>query len=679
MEQESEQSQTIVKTVARKAKKKSNHDAKSTSVIQMIQPAPDDNHVSMPPLQSGDTAEDLELDLQSSNQSLNQVELGLQSSNELLNQAESGTPVVEMSNIIVSDINAHGTQDVSKTHNISIKMENTKKLKIKQQNDKNQIPQATISTSNHDTAQVQGSSEHRVGLSLSNCFSLHNKLLKIHYGTDNPFQLQHLMQQEVKEIELIHNKRNDPTTCNNISFDESNRYWQSRYYALMCMQLQQSIFNNEVNQVFVDQDRNADKHLIGSLILNSVIKEIQWFGKKFAAKFIKKYNLELKHLDPKEYQFDPSKVIDDVIPILKKKIRIKLKGGLKQTKKPVHKAWLDYCLVLWPRTIEPLYCDIFKKILLKNKESLNRDWNLALTTSGSAWITKFKKIMQVSNNNKQGTLNKLLWRLMCQSAKAMYRLIAMITLYVPMAKQLTDECVIWKSDAVWATLKVAISVWPTVLRHFWKPTKYSNKNMAYDANNLGLSSFYLALFALFIIDTPSKWEDENECANTYMPFNAYGFKGTWDQLTDCYDLINHELLSHQYNFDKQLHNHLTCKFTPLVFVYVAALYENHLPILKKIYNKGIFTDDISFTCDLSKMDDGDKEPLQCIWDNYVFPSDLLTEDEENSIIITLEQIYNVNFNLYDNPKTDKLTKYTEIGQRRESRKFSVFFLFCLTL
>lgn len=490
----------------------------------------------------------------------------------------------------------------------------------------------------------------------------HNKLLQIHFGTNDPQSLQQSMARELCTIQNIHEKKHKGDLT---LIAEEVQYYQSRYYALMVSQLQGGMHPVAAPVAQSDIDIKLHRYKLTVLLLQNVMKEIKWFGKVYFNHYQHFWCKTLKQIEHGMHMDIGTQ--EEIRDKLNKNINIKLNKGDTDTC-AVHKAWVNMCKQIWPKDVSLLIDDIVQKVI-KSTVALNEpEW--AHAVSSDKWEDKFIDIMDIKHYSKKPSFKNLLWIFMGQTKNALFKLLTMTVQNLDELSISSNSCIMWHFEQYWIAIKFITTVWCQILRKHWTPYKFLNNSLLDKADTLGLDSMFMGLFGCFGLSDPQKWKNWTKFMNTTIPVPFYGLSKMIQQLhrPECFETV--AINQFQYN-PKGDENHWTNKLTPVLFMYTVLLYEYHIDVLKKLWNNGRFDQDKDFLCNLLGPNQ-QPDAIQQVYNSYKTDSCKLPDTDENAVKKTAKQLSTIVLDMYHNPKTINLSTYSANGQHVKLGSYPAF-------
>ena len=407
-----------------------------------------------------------------------------------------------------------------------------------------------------------------------------------------------------------------------------------------------SIQNLEKSQ-FVKQD--TERRQIYHGILKLVCDECMWFNKLMVQTIIDKNTQILKNITVDNDQRTHATYVKQ----FNTKIMMQLSPSWND-KKDSQTCWFKFIINLWPAKYEHRLTCTYYKCLNLMQNTLNEQWITAIEQHN--WQPYFESLLAINTPWKKYILKAHLPDLFGRSAIAMQTIISFMIKSYPPVQEIHDVSNFWSINVTWEAIKFAISVWPSILKHYWKPKFYIDWKFLLDKNGLGLYTFYYGWQAMFGITHPDKFVDIEHFLNTIIPWDLLQCEGRKKKIPIVKNFEYTNINNIKWNPNNNS-NHDTCKFSTLQHVVLTILLDKHMPILLELYGNAKFAQNATFTSRaITKQ--LYKDSIDVVFTSFQPDSFHLTDEDEKEIQITLNNLYQHQLDMRQNPIIPGLTYYS---------------------
>ena len=322
-------------------------------------------------------------------------------------------------------------------------------------------------------------------------------------------------------------------------------------------------------------------------------------------------------------------------------------------KKDLQTCWFKFIVNLWPVKYENRLSCTYYKCLILMQNTLSDHWINAIEQHN--WQPYFEALLGI-NKSKKYLLKSHLPDLFGRSAIAMQTIISFMIKSYPPVQTIHDSSNFWSINVTWEAIKFAISVWPSILKHYWKPQVYIDWKYLLDKNGLGLYTFYYGWQAMFGITHPDKFVDIEHFLDTIMPWDLLLCEARKTKIPIVQDFEYTEINNIKWN-SKKNSNHDTCKFSTLQHVILTILLHKHRPVLMRLYGNAQFAQNATFTSKAITNQLYD-ESIGLIFQSLQPDSIHLTDEEHKAIEETLNNLHEIQLDMNHNPVIPGLTYYS---------------------
>lgn len=391
------------------------------------------------------------------------------------------------------------------------------------------------------------------------------------------------------------------------------------------------------------------EHLYRSM-LKIMTHEIMWYRKMEVKHLMKQLHDKLKSITYNNDQRTHGSWVNEFNNVSK---------GLKLTKqwhhsKSLQKCWRQFIIELCPTDYLARLTRIYKNCLLALKDTLDDEWIIALRDS--KWQGYLEVLLDLKNSGIRFRLKSHIPDFIARSAVAMYTLICIIIAkYEPVIK-LLEQSNFWSVQLTWEVLKVVYGVWPTVLRHYWRPETYLNYKWIVSVDGLGMITLYEGFSGIFAHPNLQMFKNSTNFKNALLPWQDILANSRQDKIPEPNVFKWKQLDKIRWN-ENEDPNHHTCKINTLPQIVHTVLLNKHHSTLKSMYGEATFENKVGFNTTILHNTTFDSSIGALV--NSLHKTSIETSEEKTAAIKkTLNTLEKYSLIMYENPKIPGITSYS---------------------
>ena len=393
------------------------------------------------------------------------------------------------------------------------------------------------------------------------------------------------------------------------------------------------------------------------------LQEIEWFIKLYCQSILKN-----QHQILKDFTYDNDQSTHaNYTKYFSKRNLIKLTEHWSHGKS-YEECWSKFIIALCPSQYEDRLNDIYFPALVYLQNSLSDQWVVAIQQNKGKEF--FESMYHLNDASIRWKLKCHLPDMIARCKAAMATIISTSLLSYPPVRDNHHSSLFWSFKMIWSLIKFIYGVWPSILRHYWKPKEYIDWKYVMSLYGLGPYGIFLGMASFFGSVNPANWVDAYKMNTVTLPWQQLGVGCRLPKIPQPKVFQHPEIEQMKYN-PSMNENHVSYKYSSLPLLVLTYLRNKHSDILNKLYNKAKFKNNCSFAS-RALYNQGYNESIGLIYSNFNELSLVLDRDDEKTIQQSLDELHSFRFDLFSRPIVPGLTWYSREMNDKSYESYIIF-------
>lgn len=337
----------------------------------------------------------------------------------------------------------------------------------------------------------------------------------------------------------------------------------------------------------------------------------------------------------------------------------KIQKGLRltaqwDTRRSLKLAWFEFIKDLVPNDYNDRLSRIYYHCLLALQDSLSDEWLIALRDK--KWKSYLQILLGLQKSGIRHRTKNQIADLVARTTTTMQTITSIaIATYEPV-RTIHAQSHFWSLELIWELLKLVYGIWPTVLRHYWRPETYLDFKWIVDPQGFGIIGLLIGWGGMFAHASSDMYHNENTFQQSMLPWNAIQATSRIKKIPQPKKFNWLKLKQIKFN-ENQDPNHHTCKWNTLAQIVHHVLYDKHLDILQQLYGQAKFTNNGGFNTTILNNPTFESS-IGKLMSTLQTTSISIKDDKFAQIKDTLDNLHSYKINMFINPVIPKLTTYS---------------------